>query len=401
MADADEEPRETAWLLAMVRAVREAEQSAADPRAFTAALPDGLADVEPNAFVWIGTVDPDSDGAGGGRLRVRGASGSVPAPSTVVLGTSGSPGPTAAVAGDGEPVVLTDAAATPEYRALRDRWEIPAATTSVSVPFTPGSPVTDAAAGDDADEPGERGVLHLYTDVDGTSEGVREAAEVLGLAVPDSFRAVAAEADRARERRRLEAVRSTLSHDIGNPLNLAAGRLELATDDCESPHHDHVDRALERIESLAAESTSFVEAGRPVGDWGRQSVAAAARRCWEGLATGESTLETDEMTVAAEPARLGLLLTALLENAVVHTDGPVAVTVEALADGRGFAVRDTGDGIPADERDLVFDRGYTTAPDRDGHGLAIAREIARAHGWRLDLAVADEGTGVEVVTDRW
>jgi hypothetical protein len=400
MADTNEEPRGTAWLLAMVRAVREAEQSAPDPRGFVVALPDALAGVEPNAFVWTGTVDRDDDGPAGERVRVRGASGSVTTPSTVTLGTDASPGPTAAVAADGEAVALADATANPEYRALRDRWEVPAGAASVSVPFTPGSPATGAAGGD-ADPPGERGVLHLYTDLDGTREAVREAAEAFGLAVTDSFRSVAADADRARDRRRLEAVRSTLSHDFGNPINLAAGRLELAADDCESPHHDHVQRALERIESLATDCTSFVEAGRPVQRRERQSVAAAARRCWEGLATGGSSLETEAVTVAAEPARLGRLLTVLLENALVHTDGPVTVAVEALAEGRGFAVRDTGDGILPDERDLVFDRGYTTAPDRDGQGLAIAREMADAHGWQLDLAGADEGTRVEILTDRW
>jgi len=385
----------TTWLLAMDRAAREAARTASAPRAFTAALPDALAAVESNAFVWLGSVAPAGVDRSGtdpavARVRMRGASGAIETPVATDGMAGESPGPTARVARDRE-VIVDDASADREYEWLRETAGIPAAGTSVSVPFAfaPGA------------DPPETGVVHIYTDVEGDRRAVREAAAVFGGTVADSYRSLAAAADRRRERRRLETVRSALSHDVGNSLNLAAGRLELAADGAEGSHLPHVEHALDRIEALVDGCQSFVEAGEPVDGWEQRSVGALAEQCWERLPTGESTLETDGVTVTGEPARVGLLLTELLENAVVHADGPVTVTVEALDAGRGFAVADTGDGIPDDEREFVFDRGYTTDSEREGHGLAVAREAARAHGWRIDLGEAAEGTRVEVVTDRW
>ncbi|WP_303842664.1 histidine kinase N-terminal 7TM domain-containing protein [Natronobeatus ordinarius] len=71
------------------------------------------------------------------------------------------------------------------------------------------------------------------------------------------------------------------------------------------------------------------------------------------------------------------------------TRTPVTVTVEATADG--FAVSDDGAGIPPDEREAVFERGYTTDADGTGLGLAIVREIAEGHGWTITLTESDAG----------
>jgi len=385
MDERDGRERATAWLGAMDRAVREAARAASEPRELTATLPEALAAVEPNAFVWLGSVD----GKANDSVRVRGASGGVEPPATLTLDATDTPGPTTRAAADGT-VITTEASADPEYEQLRDRYEVPAAATSVSVPFSLPDELAASASG----------VLHVSTDL-ARSEAVRESAAVLGGTVADSYRALAAEADRGRERRRLETVRSTLSHDVGNPLNLAAGRLELAGNGDVESHLPHVAMALDRIELLVGDCQSLVEAGKPIDEPDRRSVAAAAEQVWSDLETGEGTLETVPVTAAAEPARLGLLLSALLSNAVVHTDGPVTVTVEPLDDGSGFAVQDDGGGIPADERGYVFDWGYTTDPEREGRGLTIAREAARAHGWQLRLGDPPAGTRIEVHTDRW
>jgi len=390
MDECDGSERATAWLGAMDRATRKAARAASEPRELTATLPEALAAVEPNVFVWLGSVDGEATDS----VRIRGASGDVEPPATLALDATDTPGPTARAAADGT-VITTAASADLEYEQLRDRYGMPAAATSLSVPFALPDELAASASG----------VLHVSSDLD-QSESVRESTAVLGGTVADSYRALAAEADRACERRRLETVRSTLSHDVGNPLSLAAGRLELANDEGASSdgagaHLSHVEMALDRIEVLMEGCQSLVKAGEPVDEPDRRSIATAAEQVWGDLETGESTLETAPVTAAAEPARLGLVLSALLENAVVHTDGPVTVTVEPLDDGPGFAVEDDGGGIPADERAYVFDWGYTTDPEREGRGLTVAREAARAHGWQLRLGDPPAGTRVEVRTDRW
>jgi signal transduction histidine kinase len=381
MADGSDGSREAAWLEEMVRAVRRAADGASDPAAFGRAVTDGLAGVEPNRFAWLGHV-------GAGHVSVRCTSGEEQPPARLRFDATDAPAGTTAAGAGGEVAVLSDLAASPAYTALREHVAVPPAERGVCVPFSPGS---EASAG----------VVCLYTDVEASAATVRELAAVLGETVGETVRSVARAADRSREQRRLEEARRTLSHDFGNPVNLAAGRLELVARECESEHLAYVEQGLDRINALASDCQLFIEVGQPVERWDSRSLGTIARHCWEAIGTGGSTLETGDVSVRGDPGRLSRLLTELLENAVEHTDGPVGVAVGPLDDDPGFHVTDTGDGVPADEREFVFDRGYSTVTDRKGNGLAIAREITGAHGWQLRLADTEEGARFEVVTDRW
>lgn len=68
----------------------------------------------------------------------------------------------------------------------------------------------------------------------------------------------------------------------------------------------------------------------------------------------------------------------------------------------GFYVADDGPGVPADERDQVFEFGHSGG-DGTGSGLAIVRSIAEAHDWTVSLTDSESGgarfefTGVEFV----
>ena len=71
------------------------------------------------------------------------------------------------------------------------------------------------------------------------------------------------------------------------------------------------------------------------------------------------------------------------------SEGSLAVTVGALADG--FYVADDGTGIPADERETVFEPGHSTMNGGTGLGLAIVEQIIAAHDWNVTLTTADCG----------
>lgn len=62
-----------------------------------------------------------------------------------------------------------------------------------------------------------------------------------------------------------------------------------------------------------------------------------------------------------------------------------------LDDRIGFYVADDGPGIPSDEREDVFDAGYSTTDNGTGFGLNIVQEIADAHGW--EITITDSETG--------
>ncbi len=69
------------------------------------------------------------------------------------------------------------------------------------------------------------------------------------------------------------------------------------------------------------------------------------------------------------------------------------------AAGYRLAVSDSGPGLPADERERVFDRftrGRDAAAPGSGLGLAIVREVARLHGGRAWIEDGPGGRGLTV-----
>lgn len=93
-------------------------------------------------------------------------------------------------------------------------------------------------------------------------------------------------------------------------------------------------------------------------------------------------------TIVADPDALTRCLANLLDNAAAATPpgALVRVTVTGNATAATVAVTDTGGGVPAEDRERIFDRFVRAGADASrsragsGLGLPIARAIARAHG---------------------
>lgn len=88
--------------------------------------------------------------------------------------------------------------------------------------------------------------------------------------------------------------------------------------------------------------------------------------------------------VEASASALSQILNTLVENALVHGLGQVAVHVARSGPSAVFTVRDEGTGIPAGLSRAVFERAVTTGAGT-GLGLAVARETAESVGGRLEL----------------
>ncbi|AUV83801.1 sensor histidine kinase [Salinigranum rubrum] len=97
-----------------------------------------------------------------------------------------------------------------------------------------------------------------------------------------------------------------------------------------------------------------------------------------------------DTTIVADRSRFQELLENLFTNAVAHVGTDVTVRVGPLEDG-GFYVADDGPGIAEDDRDDVFEMGYSTSPDGMGFGLAICEQIANAHGWVIEVDSGSDG----------
>jgi PAS domain S-box-containing protein len=253
------------------------------------------------------------------------------------------------------------------------------------------------------------------------------------------------------ERDRLAEFASVVSHDLRSPLSVAQGRLKLARTTGDESHLEQIETALDRMERIIDDVLLLARQGQDIRETEPVSLRDAVADAWEMVSqdtpNGELAFaDTDgqEKTIIADRPRLLQLLENLLRNSVEHgstgsrtgadngvehgstespsqaqpsvnhgvkssqtkpgdadasSEGGVTVTVGATADG--FYVADDGPGVPVDEREALFEAGYSTAEDGSGFGLAIVDRIAAAHGWSVDVTESVDGgarfeiTGVE------
>jgi two-component system, OmpR family, sensor kinase len=209
------------------------------------------------------------------------------------------------------------------------------------------------------------------------------------------------------------------SHELRTPLTVIRGQLEVlaAQEDPPTEEVRRVERLVQaeitRISRLVddllvlaqAEQTNFLRR-EPV------DVAPFVEEIWDGLSlTADRRFEVGPVpagSLQADPDRLAQALRNLARNAIEHTahgTGLVRLEVERVpASGLRFSVLDDGPGIPAAERERIFERFHRTDSARSrvnggaGLGLAIFRAIAEAHGGQVSAADANgRGARVELV----
>ncbi len=196
-----------------------------------------------------------------------------------------------------------------------------------------------------------------------------------------------------RQNERLDEFASVISHDLRNPLNVATGRLELLKVEYDSPHIPPIQRALDRMESLIEDVLVLAQQGKVVSETGPVSLSRVVKSAWAMVSTETADLHLDDSlaVVDADDGRLCELFENLFRNALEHGRSDVTVTVGPLEDEEGFFVDDDGSGIPADERDKVFEHGYSTTDGGTGFGLAIVQSITEAHGWKIGAVESNTG----------
>jgi PAS domain S-box-containing protein len=189
---------------------------------------------------------------------------------------------------------------------------------------------------------------------------------------------------------RLEEFASIVSHDLQTPITVADARLEMAMDECDSDHLPAIGDALDRMDEIIEATLTLALEGQIVDETKPVDLRDLADRCFRTVAPAAATLQvTTDLTIQADPERLRHVVENLFANAVDHAGEDVTVRLGELDDG--FYVEDDGPGIPEDEREVIFEPGYSMSESGTGFGLAIAEEIVEAHGWKIDVTEGSEG----------
>ena len=161
-----------------------------------------------------------------------------------------------------------------------------------------------------------------------------------------------------------------MSHDPRSPLNVASGNLTLAQEDCDSDYLDRAEQALARMETLIDDLLALAYGGTTVTEPEPVDLTAVTADAWDTVDTKRATLANrTENEIIADRSRLHQLIENLVRNAIEHGGETVTVTI-GDRDG-GFYVADDGPGIPADDREDVFEMGHSTREDGTGFGLNI------------------------------
>ena len=246
---------------------------------------------------------------------------------------------------------------------------------------------------------GDHGVFILSsTESDAFDQVDATLAQLLSASLTSALTRVEQRQQLETQNQRLDEFASVLSHDLRNPLNVAEGRLELAQAEIDSEHFAPIERSHTRMRSLIESLLALARKGNDIGEFESVDIDSFAEKCWRNVDTKQATLEiTTDQTIQADPDQLKQLLENLVRNAVEHGDREGTITIGALDDG--FYIEDDGPGIPSDDRDGVFDIGYSTADDGTGFGLAIVRRIAQAHRWEITVTDGADGGARFEITD--
>jgi len=289
-------------------------------------------------------------------------------------------------------------------RSARELFDPPADYVGLAAASFFGSLADDILAWFGADPSAETtvsgqidGVQHYFSVSSVPIRGVSERGRVVVL--HDITDQKQREQQLERKNERLNQFAGVVSHDLRNPLMVVTSHFELARANIPEEHADPMADNLERMASMIDELLTMARAGQTVDDPEAVQLSPLADEAWTHLTTSGGTFENtlaEETVVEAEGARLLHVFENLYRNGLDHNDQPVTVRVGPLraANGErtvGFFVEDDGSGIPAAERDRVFDHGYTTGEDGSGFGLTIVRDIVEAHGW--DICVRDSPSG--------
>ena len=213
------------------------------------------------------------------------------------------------------------------------------------------------------------------------------------------------ERDLEQQIEKLDQFASLVSHDLRNPINVAAGYIQQTKATGDLDHLDKVEEATERMEVIIQDVLALAREGQDVTDPGAVSVAAIARNAWSNVDTAGASIEIpDDATIVADGTRLQRLFENLFRNAIEHgteTDSPnhpvpdeLTITVGVERESEAvltLSVADDGVGIPPDAREQVFEDGYSTGDEGTGLGLAIVEQIAGAHGWKVIVTESDDG----------
>ena len=214
----------------------------------------------------------------------------------------------------------------------------------------------------------------------------------------------------------ISEVSTAIAHDLRSPLSRLRNNLEELKSSAEATGFDSkVQESIDEADSLLATFNALlrivqIESGgreQEFIDSNLSSIVSEVVEFYEPTAVDkEIALRTeicDSAQYLCDPDLIAQAVSNILDNAIKYTPSGGAINVELASVDSGFrlVISDSGPGIPAPERDAVFERFYRLdshrGSDGSGLGLSLVSSVAKHH--RAEVRLEDNNPGLRVVLD--
>lgn len=206
---------------------------------------------------------------------------------------------------------------------------------------------------------------------------------------------------------------ANVAHQVGTPLNLISGYVQLLKEELgsDSPHAPRLAIIEEQIAKVTSTVRTLLDRSRQVGRKSRTTAGELVTRVIEVMLpnlqaahiTHEMDLAGGKTPILVDATNLELSLLNLVTNAVDAMPDGGMLRVRVVDDPPNrvrIEIHDSGHGVPADLLPRIFDPWVSTKkPGRGtGLGLAIARDVVSAHGGTIQVT-STVGVGTTFIID--
>ena len=231
------------------------------------------------------------------------------------------------------------------------------------------------------------------------AKGKGEIAELA-----QAFNSMAADIER-NEKLRQNLVADT-AHELRTPLSNLRGYLEAIKDDVIKPDAATINslyeeatlltRLVDDLQELAlaeASELKLVKQSEDVSGVIKQAISSHQTQASDKGIFLRTDLPEKLPLCDIDSQRIAQVLHNLLSNAITHTPREGTITISAKESGKfvEVSVTDTGEGIPQEELENIFERLYRVDKSRSrrtggsGLGLTIAKRLVEAHGGKISV----------------
>ena len=195
---------------------------------------------------------------------------------------------------------------------------------------------------------------------------------------------------------------SDVSHELRSPLMTLAASIEVM----DNQRNDLPDRSKAALDLMVGDIERFQQLVEDLLEISRfdagvvrleleevhlaELVMQAVSHSTDTDVPVELDAELAGVVVQADKRRIVRVIANLIDNAAKHGGGATSVSLRQVDDGVQIAVEDRGEGVPEEDRDLIFDRfnrggaaGRRGSSDGVGLGLALVAEHVHLHGGRV------------------